>query len=707
MMLGHHLRRAAPAVRVLPAASYGALRFLSTDAPEKLFDKLLIANRGEIACRVIKTCKKLGIETVAVHSDADADALHTRMADEKVLIGTAQSSDSYLRMDRILKAIKLTGAQAVHPGYGFLSENKAFAQLLEDNGIAFVGPGTHAIEVMGDKIASKKIAEDAGVNIIPGFSGVVQGPDHAIQLAQEIGYPVMIKASAGGGGKGMRVAWNDAEVRAGYRLSSQEAKASFGDDRLLIEKYIDKPRHIEIQVLADSHGNAIYLNERECSIQRRNQKVIEEAPSTFLNEETRRAMGEQACALARAVDYKSAGTVEFLVDSQRNFYFCEMNTRLQVEHPVTELITGVDLVEQMIRVAAGLPLTLKQSDIGIKGWAFESRVYAEDPVKYLPSTGHLHRYIEPTNLPGVRVDTGIFEGSEISMFYDPMISKLITYGKDRNEALQRMGDALDHYVIRGVKHNIPLLRDVIEQPRFVSGDISTSFLQETYPDGFPGYQLSQKQRHSLVAVAAYLHMSRCLGDQEYIKDDVSPAMPFYAGKVCVTLGGEVFTIEQSDEDFRYTAVFEGGETIELANVEYDAPVLRASANDEPITVQLVSQDPHKVHLSYVGTDFEVVVRTQEEQRCFEILPEKKTQKMDNFVATPMPGTLISLNVKEGDTVFEGQEIAIVEAMKMQNQLLAPRAGKIKKVYVKPGETLDDGELIVELEDEATAAEQDK
>uniref|UniRef100_A0A8B9ZZ24 Propionyl-CoA carboxylase subunit alpha n=1 Tax=Anas zonorhyncha TaxID=75864 RepID=A0A8B9ZZ24_9AVES len=452
------------------------------------FEKLLIANRGEIACRVIKTCKKMGIKTVAIHSDVDANAVHVKMADEAVCVGPAPTSKSYLNMDAIMEVIKETRAQAVHPGYGFLSENKEFARRLAAEGVTFIGPDTHAIQAMGDKIESKLLAKNAKVNTIPGFDGVVKDADEAVRIAREIGYPVMIKASAGGGGKGMRIAWDDEETREGFRFSSQEAASSFGDDRLLIEKFIDNPRHIEIQVLADKHGNALWLNERECSIQRRNQKVVEEAPSTFLDPETRRAMGEQAVALAKAVKYSSAGTVEFLVDSSKNFYFLEMNTRLQVEHPVTECITGLDLVQEMIRVAKGYPLRHKQADIPINGWAVECRVYAEDPYKSfgLPSIGKLSQYQEPLHVPSVRVDSGIQQGSDISIYYDPMISKLITYGSNRAEALKRMEEALDNYVIRGVTHNISLLREVIIHPRFVRGDISTKFLPEVYPDGFKG-----------------------------------------------------------------------------------------------------------------------------------------------------------------------------------------------------------------------------
>ncbi|XP_065448397.1 propionyl-CoA carboxylase alpha chain, mitochondrial isoform X2 [Chrysemys picta bellii] len=488
------------------------------DPNEKTFEKLLIANRGEIACRVIKTCKKMGIKTVAIHSDVDSSAVHVKMADEAVCVGPAPTSKSYLNMDAIMEAIKKTRAQAVHPGYGFLSENKEFARRLASEGVTFIGPDTHAIQAMGDKIESKLLAKNAKVNTIPGFDGVVKDADEAVRIAREIGYPVMIKASAGGGGKGMRIAWDDEETREGFRFSSQEAASSFGDDRLLIEKFIDNPRHIEIQVLADKHDNALWLNERECSIQRRNQKVVEEAPSTFLDAETRRAMGEQAVALAKAVKYSSAGTVEFLVDTKKNFYFLEMNTRLQVEHPITECITGLDLVQEMIRVAKGYPLRHKQADIPINGWAVECRVYAEDPYKSfgLPSIGRLSQYQEPLHVSNVRVDSGIQEGSDISIYYDPMISKLITYGSDRAEALQRMEEALDNYVIRGVTHNIALLREVIIHPRFVRGDVSTKFLPDVYPDGFQGHKLTDLEKRELLAIAASLYMAEQLRSQQFL-----------------------------------------------------------------------------------------------------------------------------------------------------------------------------------------------
>ncbi|OQS06557.1 propionyl coenzyme A carboxylase (Pi-PCC1) [Thraustotheca clavata] len=493
-------------------------RLQSSAAPEKLFDKILIANRGEIACRVIKTARRLGIKTVAVYSEPDVNSVAVRMADEAVCVGPARSAASYLNIDRIMEAVKQTGAQAVHPGYGFLSENKLFCEALDEAGIAFIGPGFHAIEAMGDKIESKQIAIDAGVNTIPGFQGVIQDENEAVKVANDIGYPVMVKASAGGGGKGMRVAYNDAEVREGYRLSKEEAASSFGDDRMFIEKFIEDPRHIEIQLLADKHGNFVAFPERECSIQRRNQKVIEEAPSTLLDEATRHAMGEQAIMLAKKVGYTSAGTVEFLCDKHKNFYFLEMNTRLQVEHPVTELITKVDLVEQMLRIAAGhrLPEWMTAGPLKIHGWSMESRMYAEDPLRgFLPSIGRLLKYSEPHHLPGVRVDSGVTEGSDISMHYDPMISKLITHGKDRKECLERMKFALDHYVIRGPGNNSAFLQDVYRHPRFESGNITTKFIAEEYPDGFSGVQLTPSQKREIIVAGAAMHIKTLQGTTRF------------------------------------------------------------------------------------------------------------------------------------------------------------------------------------------------
>ncbi|XP_047286327.1 propionyl-CoA carboxylase alpha chain, mitochondrial isoform X7 [Homo sapiens] len=650
----------------------------------KTFDKILVANRGEIACRVIRTCKKMGIKTVAIHSDVDASSVHVKMADEAVCVGPAPTSKSYLNMDAIMEAIKKTRAQAVHPGYGFLSENKEFARCLAAEDVVFIGPDTHAIQAMGDKIESKLLAKKAEVNTIPGFDGVVKDAEEAVRIAREIGYPVMIKASAGGGGKGMRIAWDDEETRDGFRLSSQEAASSFGDDRLLIEKFIDNPRHIEIQVLGDKHGNALWLNERECSIQRRNQKVVEEAPSIFLDAETRRAMGEQAVALARAVKYSSAGTVEFLVDSKKNFYFLEMNTRLQVEHPVTECITGLDLVQEMIRVAKGYPLRHKQADIRINGWAVECRVYAEDPYKSfgLPSIGRLSQYQEPLHLPGVRVDSGIQPGSDISIYYDPMISKLITYGSDRTEALKRMADALDNYVIRGVTHNIALLREVIINSRFVKGDISTKFLSDVYPDGFKGHMLTKSEKNQLLAIASSLFVAFQLRAQHFQENSRMPVIkPDIANwELSVKLHDKVHTVVASNNGSVFSVEVDGSKLNVTSTWNLASPLLSVSVDGTQRTVQ------YKVN---------ILTRLAAELNKFML--EKVTEDTSSVLRSPMPGVVVAVSVKPGDAVAEGQEICVIEAMKMQNSMTAGKTGTVKSVHCQAGDTVGEGDLLVELE----------
>ncbi|MEQ2284040.1 hypothetical protein AMECASPLE_017542, partial [Ameca splendens] len=603
---------------------------------------------------VMKTCKKMGIQTVAVHSDVDSGAVHVKMADEAVCVGPAPTGKSYLNMEAIMEAIRQTGAQAVHPGYGFLSENKEFAKRLAAEGVTFIGPDTHAIQAMGDKIESKLIAKAAKVNTIPGFDGVVQTAEEAVKIAQEIGYPVMIKASAGGGGKGMRIAWNDEETREGFRFSSQEAASSFGDDRLLIEKYIDNPRHIEIQVLADKHGNALWLNERECSIQRRNQKVVEEAPSTFLDPDTRRAMGEQAVQLAKAVKYSSAGTVEFLVDSKKNFYFLEMNTRLQVEHPITECITGLDLVEQMIRVAKGYRLQHEQKDVPINGWAIESRVYAEDPYKSfgLPSIGRLSQYQEPLNLSNVRVDSGIEEGSDISIYYDPMISKLVTYGSTRAEALARMEDALDNYVIRGVTHNIPLLREIITHPRFISGDISTNFLPEVYPDGFKGHQLDVESRRELLAAAAALHVTSQLRSQKILGHlRVSSALrECSCWELCVELGEGRHHVQITKSGDVYTVEADGGKVDVCGQWNLASPLLPITVNGAERMLQCLSLEASgTIVLQYMGTLFKLRILSKRAAELNSYMPEKVSEDTSSILRSPMPGTVVAVSVKPGDT----------------------------------------------------------
>ncbi|PKC15364.1 hypothetical protein RhiirA5_408287 [Rhizophagus irregularis] len=687
----------------------------------KTFDKILIANRGEIAVRVIKTAKKMGIKTVAIYSDADARSSHVILADEAVRVGPPPSDQSYLSIPAILNAIKETGAQAVHPGYGFLSENSHFVKSLDEAGVVFIGPGEKAMADLGDKIRSKIIAKNSGVNTIPGFDGVVKNTDHALEISRSIGYPVMLKASAGGGGKGMRIAWNDQEVIEGFKLASQESKSSFGDDRLLIEKYIDNPRHIEIQILADNFGNAVYLPERECSIQRRNQKVIEEAPSVHLDTSTRKAMGEQAISLVKHVGYVSAGTVEFLVDSKRNFYFLEMNTRLQVEHPITEYITGLDLVEQMIRVAANQKLFMKQEDIKYKGWAIESRVYAEDPEKYLPSIGRLSKYIEPVSLTDkheVRCDSGIVEGSEISIYYDPLICKLSTYGETRDEAIQTMGRALDSYVIKGVTHNIPLLREVIGSSRFKSGNISTKFLAEEYPEGFKGHILKNDSLFELASIAALVHAKRDVrnwcwkdGNESFSNRNVPNNWNLWVKihnnnskieTVNVHVERRSTTLQHKDE---YQVIVESHPpTIVNAQWPLESPLINAqllvpNQSKRSVTVQYLDPLPVGFRLQYMGTKFDITVHNKRQHELSQFMIEKPKKDLSKVIISPMPGSVISVAVNVGDIVNEGVEVAVVEAMKMQNILRASRVGKVKKINVKPGSSVAAEEVLIEFEDE--------
>ncbi|CAA6605702.1 Propionyl-CoA carboxylase alpha chain [Rhodospirillaceae bacterium LM-1] len=661
-----------------------------------LFDKILIANRGEIACRVIKSCQKLGIKTVAVYSDADKDALHVAMADEAVHIGPPPSAQSYLLIDRIVDACKKTGAQAVHPGYGFLSEKQEFQAALAKAGIAFIGPGAKAIYAMGDKIESKKLAKAAGVNTVPGYLGVIKDAEEAVKIAKGIGYPVMVKASAGGGGKGMRVAWNDAECREGFRSATAEAKSSFADDRVFIEKFIEEPRHIEIQILADSHGNTLYLAERECSIQRRHQKVIEEAPSPFLDAKTRKSMGEQAVALAKAVDYVSAGTVEFIVDAKRNFYFLEMNTRLQVEHPVTEKITGIDLVEWMIRVAAGEKLPMKQADIKINGWAIESRVYAEDPFRnFLPSTGRLIRYNPPEESESVRVDTGVYEGGEISMFYDPMIAKLITYGKNRTEAIAFMREALDRFFIRGVSHNIPFLASLMSQQRFVEGRLTTNFIAEEYKNGFNAADLPPEDPAILACVAAAVHFANAERNAR-----ISGQMPGHEMKVgndwVVKLDDLTYPVEVSSADAGWTVILKGKKQIVRSDSwRIGNPLFEGSVNGKPVSVQ-IDRKSIGWRMFHAGAQVDVMVYTAWQAELAALMPKKAPPDMSKYLLSPMPGLLVSLAVAGGQEVKAGEELAVVEAMKMMNVLKAERDGVVKKIHAQAGASLAVDQIIVEF-----------
>jgi len=659
-----------------------------------LFSKILIANRGEIACRVMRTAKRMGIATVAVYSEADADALHVAMADEAVAVGPAPSSESYLVIDNIMAAIKETGADAVHPGYGFLSENAAFSEALEKAGVAFIGPGPKAIAAMGDKIESKRLAEEAGVATVPGRPGVIKDAEEAVTVSKEIGYPVMLKASAGGGGKGMRIARDDDGVRESFRLAASEALSSFGDDRIFIEKFIENPRHIEIQVLADSHGNTIYLGERECSIQRRHQKVIEEAPSPFIDPDTRAAMGAQAVALAQAVDYKSAGTVEFIVDGERNFYFLEMNTRLQVEHPVTELVTGVDLVEQMIRVAAGETLQIAQDDVTLEGWAMETRVYAEDPFRnFLPSTGRLVRYRAPEESDTVRVDTGVGEGGEISMFYDPMIAKLITAGATRDDAIAAMRDALDAYYIRGVSHNIPFLSAVLAHPRFKSGNISTAFIDEEYADGFTTEHLMHDDPRTIVAVAAVLDAR-----QRSRRGQVNGHAPVLADRTAIVGDGETqeFALNLRQTDDTYAVDVDGSAFAVAGDWRPGEPLFQGTVNGGAVCIQVERLGP-RYRLSHAGGQMDVMVVSPQVAALTQLMPVKEPPDLSRFLLSPMPGLLIRLAVQVGDAVKAGEELAIVEAMKMENVLRAAQDGTVKELLAGEGDSLMVDQPILEFD----------
>lgn len=674
-----------------------------------MFKKILIANRGEIACRVIKTAKKMGIQTVAVYSDADKDALHVEMADEAVNIGPAASAQSYLVMENILKAIKDTGAEAVHPGYGFLSENPKFAEALEAAGVAFIGPNVKAIEVMGDKIASKKFANEAKVNTVPGHMGLIKDSDEAIRIANDIGYPVMIKASAGGGGKGMRIAESESDVAEGFQSAVNEAINSFGDDRIFIEKFITEPRHIEIQVMADKHGNTIYVGERECSIQRRNQKVIEEAPSPFLDEATRKMMGEQSVALAAAVDYESAGTVEFIVDKDRNFYFLEMNTRLQVEHPVTELITGIDLVEQMIRVAAGEKLSIAQDDVKLTGWAMESRIYAEDPYRnFLPSTGRLVRYQPPEerveNGVTVRNDTGVYEGGEISIFYDPMIAKLCTHADTREEAVDAMSDALDTFYIEGIQHNIPFLGAIMEHERFRSGNITTGFIAEEYPDGFEGVAVDDGRAEMLAVVAVFLneiHAARAT----MISGQLSGRGRELPEDWVVSLDDEIaipVRAFEGPEGLDVSILDAEGEVVSSHTVESDwcpgDTVFTGEVDGQNVVVQtLRAKGLQGYNLGYRGSLVNAAVRTERGYELSKLMPEKIEPDTSNLLLCPMPGLVVSINVEVGQSVQAGETLAVVEAMKMENILRAERDGVISVVNAEAGDSLAVDAIILEFE----------
>ncbi|WP_019700679.1 acetyl-CoA carboxylase biotin carboxylase subunit [Paracidovorax oryzae] len=682
-----------------------------------MFTKILIANRGEIACRVIATARRMGIATVAVYSDADKDARHVRLADEAVHIGAAPSRESYLLADRIIAAAKQTGAQAIHPGYGFLSENEAFAQRCEDEGIAFIGPKAHSIAAMGDKIASKKLANEAKVNTIPGWNDAIESAERAVEIARDIGYPVMIKASAGGGGKGLRVAYNDKEALEGFTACQNEARNSFGDDRIFIEKFVQQPRHIEIQVLGDAHGNVIYLNERECSIQRRHQKVIEEAPSPFISDATRKAMGEQAVALAKAVKYQSAGTVEFVVGKDQDFYFLEMNTRLQVEHPVTECITGLDLVELMIRVAAGEALPLAQQDVKRDGWAIECRINAEDPFRnFLPSTGRLVRFQPPLESMfqadtekklGVRVDTGVYEGGEIPMFYDSMIAKLIVHGTDREDAIHKMRAALNGFVIRGISSNIPFQAALLAHPDFVSGAFNTGFIAEHYAQGFHAEDVPHDDPLFLVALAAYMHRryrARASGISGQLSGhEVKVGEQFVV--VVLGAGGEHVHHEVSVTDFQDPS---GGSSVRVGGKDYQigsAATLgqirvQGQCNGVGFTAQVergAGKNPLALRIAHNGTQIEAMVLSPAGARLHRLMPYKAPPDLSRFLLSPMPGLLVDVAVQEGQKVQAGEKLAVIEAMKMENILFAAQDGVVGKVVATRGASLAVDDVILEFQ----------
>ncbi|MEE3108118.1 MAG: acetyl/propionyl/methylcrotonyl-CoA carboxylase subunit alpha [Pseudomonadota bacterium] len=662
-----------------------------------MFSKILIANRGEIACRVMRTARAMGIKTVAVYSDADVDAVHVAMADEAVRIGPPPSAESYLVIDALLAATKETGADAVHPGYGFVSENAAFAEALAEAGVAFIGPGPAAIRAMGDKIESKKLADAAGVNTVPGYLGALEDAEAAVKVAEEIGFPVMIKASAGGGGKGMRVAWNAEEAREGFRSAVNEAKSSFGDDRVFIEKFVEEPRHIEIQVLADNHGTTLHLGERECSIQRRHQKVIEEAPSPFLDAETRAAMGAQAVALAAAVDYRSAGTVEFIVDKDRNFYFLEMNTRLQVEHPVTEYVTGLDLVAEMINIAAGKPISITQDQVELTGWAIEARVYAEDPSRnFLPSIGRLTRYQAPPESANVRVDSGVAEGGEISMFYDPMIAKLVTYGADRAAAIDEMADALNRFRIRGVGNNLDFLAATVDHPRFREGRLSTGFIAEEFGDGFTGGQLTadrQRAAHAVVMAFDYAAQARAVTIAGRI-----PGAPLLPARLEVVLRGPAATVsgEVGAIDGGYEVIIDGHVLTVIGACDSTVRIFTGTVDGAAMALEI-----ERVGLAYEiahnGVRAQFLALTPAAAAALDKMPVKEAADMSRFLLSPMPGLLTSVAVAVGEPVKAGQELAVIEAMKMENVMRAERDGVVAAIHAAAGDSLAVDQAILEFE----------
>jgi propionyl-CoA carboxylase alpha chain len=664
-----------------------------------MFKRILIANRGEIACRIIKTARRIGIATVAVYSEADRDALHVEMADAAVAIGPPPASQSYLDIEKIVAACKASGAEAVHPGYGFLSEREAFATALAKAGIVFIGPNAKAIAAMGDKIESKKAAARAKVSTVPGHLGVIEDEKRAITIAEEIGFPVMIKASAGGGGKGMRIAFNKAEVPENFARARSEAKSSFGDDRVFIEKFITDPRHVEIQVLGDKHGNVIHLGERECSIQRRNQKVIEEAPSPLLDDKTRKQMGEQAVALAKAVGYDSAGTVEFVAGQDRSFYFLEMNTRLQVEHPVTELVTGIDLVEQMIRITAGEPLKLKQSDVKLSGWAVESRIYAEDPYRnFAPSVGRLVRYRPPAEQVRdgitIRNDTGVTEGGEISLYYDPMIAKLVTHAKTRLAAIDAQAQALDAFTIEGIRHNIPFLAAIMQHPRWRDGKLSTAFIAEEFPQGFERTPPHDAVARTIAAVAAAI--DHVLGERKRKISGQLNSTLTRERRRAIWLGPDEIHADVEHQGDSIVVTFEDGVRHILQSSWLPGEPVWTGSMDGARLAMHVRAIPNGFELAYRGFEVKAFVYTEREAGYARLMPLKKLSGSEKVVRSPMPGLIVSLAVSEGQEIKTGETLAVIEAMKMENVLRAERDGIIKTIRVKPGDSVAVDAVVMEF-----------
>jgi len=661
-----------------------------------MFKKLLIANRGEIACRIIKAARKMGIKTVAVYSEADTNAAHVSMADEAIYVGPSPSTQSYLNIENIMDAIVSSGADAVHPGYGFLSENSLFAEAVEKEGVAFVGPSVNSIKMMGDKIEAKTLAQEAKVSTVPGYMGIIADEDEAVKIANDIGYPVMVKASAGGGGKGMRVVYSKDEVKSAFRSAQNEAKKSFSDDRIFIEKFIEKPRHIEIQVLADKHGNTICLGERECSIQRHNQKVIEEAPSSFIDEETRQSMYKECISLAEKVGYYSAGTVEFIVDSKKNFYFLEMNTRLQVEHPVTEYVTGIDLVEQMLNVAYGEKLSIKQEDVKLKGWAIESRIYAEDPSRgFLPSSGRISEYIEPESSSNVRVDSGVYEGGQVSMFYDAMVAKLITYGDNRTEAIENMQSALGEYVIRGISHNISFLEAVMGHAHFASGDITTNFIAEEYPDGFFGAELTSETTKIFLCVAVHIFLED-VKRAGTISGQLEGRQRLISNKWVVNIDNESFSVYIKSTNSGYEVRHESSQMRVNSGWILGNRLFHGEVDNIPVNVQ-IEYFAGGFYLTHAGAKVKISIRTPRVAELDRYMPEPKDGKDSLKIEAPISGVIVDIKVKDGDKIKQGQELFILEAMKMENIICAEKDAKVKKVYLKSGDNTTYGQVVLEYE----------